>query len=109
MANEKRLLIEKEPIKKFIEAGLKNPDQKKAFGYDAIQILAEIEFAPTVDAVPVVHGRWIYGEQDEDDNVKAQCSVCGAGDCHSVQLMHKIPYCWKCGAKMDGGNEDAER
>lgn len=52
------------------------------------------------------HGRWIYGEQDEDDNVKAHCSVCGTGDCHSVQLMNKIPYCWKCGAKMDGGNNE---
>lgn len=53
MANEK-LLIEKEPIKKFIENGLNNPDPKKAFGHDAIEILAEIEFAPTVDAVEVV-------------------------------------------------------
>ena len=53
MANEKRL-IDKEPIKQFIEDGLNNPDPKKAFGYDAIQILAEIEYAPTVDAVEVV-------------------------------------------------------
>jgi hypothetical protein len=54
-------------------------------------------------------GRWIYGEQDEDNNIQANCSVCGAGDRHAVRLMHKIPYCWKCGAKMYGGNEDAER
>ena len=46
-------LIDAEPIKNFIVGGLNNPDRKNAFGYDAIQILAEIEFAPTVDAIPV--------------------------------------------------------
>lgn len=58
MKTEKRL-IDKEPLKKFIEDGLNNPDKLKAFGHDAIEILAEIEYAPTVDAVEVVHGRWI--------------------------------------------------
>ena len=53
MANEKRL-IDAEPIKKFIVDGLNNPDLKKAFGHDAIEILTEIEYAPTVDAVEVV-------------------------------------------------------
>ena len=54
MANEKRRLIDAKPIKQFVEDGLNNPDLKKAFGYDAIQILAEIEYAPRVDAVEVV-------------------------------------------------------
>lgn len=53
METEKRL-IDKEPLKKFIEDGLNNPDKLKAFGHDAIEILAEIEYAPTVDAVEVV-------------------------------------------------------
>ena len=52
MANKQ--LIDKEPIKKFIENGLNNPDKRKAFGHDAIEILTEIEYAPTVDAVEVV-------------------------------------------------------
>lgn len=46
--------IKKEPIVEFITKGLNNPDQTKAYGYDAIEILAEIEYAPTVDAVKVV-------------------------------------------------------
>ena len=54
MANEKRL-IDANPIKQFIVDGLNNPDLKKAFGYDAIEILAEIEYAPTVDAVEIPH------------------------------------------------------
>ena len=54
MATEKRL-IDAEPIKKFIVDGLNNPDLKKAFGHDAIEILTEIEYAPTVDAVEVIY------------------------------------------------------
>lgn len=56
MAIEKQL-IDAEPIKKFIVDGLNDPDHKKAFGHDAIEILAEIEYAPTVDAVEVVRCR----------------------------------------------------
>ena len=42
------------PIMKFIEDGLNNPDRLEAFGYDAIEILAELEFADTIDAVEVI-------------------------------------------------------
>lgn len=44
--------IEKEPLIEFITKGLNNPDKTKAFGHDAIEILAEIEYAPTADVVP---------------------------------------------------------
>ena len=44
--------IKKEPIVEFITKGLNNPDKTKAFGYDAIEILTEIEFSPTADVVP---------------------------------------------------------
>ena len=44
--------IEKEPIVEFITKGLNNPDNTKAFGYDAIVILTEIEYAPTADVAP---------------------------------------------------------
>ena len=61
---------------------------------------------PKVDAVEVVHGRWIQdGELDEDGNGQYHCSVCWAGEKHNPIV--DVPYCWKCGAKMDGGNEDA--
>lgn len=53
----KQRLIDSEPIKKFIVDGLNNPDKMKAFGHDAIEILAEIEYAPKVDAVEVVRCR----------------------------------------------------
>ena len=44
--------IEKEPIVEFITKGLNNPDQRKAFGYDAVEILMEIVYTPGADVVP---------------------------------------------------------
>lgn len=69
--------------------------------YDkTVELLNEL---PAVDAVPVVHARWIYsGEVDEDGNCEANCSRCGAGDKHRADLKDAVPYCWKCGARMDG-------
>lgn len=63
---------------------------------------------PTVDAVPVVHGRWIMR------GGKFRCSVCDAkanwvecgGSCFSHEYEQvKSPWCHSCGAKMDGGAE----
>lgn len=60
-----------------------------------------LEKAPTVDAVPVVHGRW-----DNMDGYKTRkvCSECG----WDVPEYGKFySYCPNCGAKMDGGDNDA--
>lgn len=47
-------------------------------------------------------GYWQYIEDDidEDNNIQAYCSVCGAGDKHATSMIGKVPYCWKCGRKM---------
>ena len=100
MANEKRL-IDAEPIKKFIVDGLNNPDLKKAFGHDAIEILTEIEYAPTVDAVEVVHARW-----EEIGVADYKCSRCGFRFT-SADPISMFQYC-RCGAKMEGGNKDVQ-
>lgn len=60
-----------------------------------------LEKAPTVDAVPLVHGRW-----NNMDGYKTRkvCSECG----WDVPEYGKFySYCPNCGAKMDGGNGDA--
>lgn len=63
--------------------------------------------APVVDAVPVVHAKWIYsGDMDLDGNSQGYCSRCGAGDKHRADLKNFVPYCWKCGARMDGESEE---
>ena len=57
-----------------------------------------IEEAPTIDAEPVRHGRWIKLDRDI-----AVCSECGRHE--NALLVDSYPYC-HCGAKMDGGVEN---
>lgn len=57
--------------------------------------------APTVDAKPVRHGKWI------DMGDFEQCSVCTGTHLKEVHgyygkmLWVKTPYCPNCGARMD--------
>ena len=67
-----------------------------------------IKNSPTVDAVPVVHGRWI----DIDSEMytwKIRCSKCG----HERSMMstgQTYPmYCEDCGTRMDGKDDDHEK
>ena len=65
-----------------------------------------IRSIPALDVAPVVHARWIYyGDANEDGNCEANCSACGAGDAHRPDLKNAVPYCWNCGARMDGEAE----
>ena len=63
---------------------------------DALQIA----IAPTVDIVPVVHGRW---ETNSDRPDTLICSICKCGFDMWKHDPHN--YCPNCGAKMDGGAE----
>ena len=51
-----------------------------------------IRSAPTIDAVPVVHGEWVKGE---DDGLNT-CSAC------KEYAEYTTRFCCNCGAKMDG-------
>ena len=92
--------IEREPILKFIEDGLNNPDKLKAFGHDAIEIMTEVQYAPAADVAPVVHGRWKNITIAVVDTT-GYCGVCGE---QAVWRSRNKPYaiCPNCGAKMDG-------
>lgn len=66
----------------------------------------EIASMPTIDAVPVVHGRWIdegayvttaYGSLDV-----YQCSNCN----REITIDDYDNYCPNCGARMDGGEKE---
>ena len=67
----------------------------------------DIEAAPTVDAVEVVHGRWEemhYEGGILDGTNFDRCSVCGyerVFDDPAFKTVFK--YCPNCGAMMDGG------
>ncbi len=90
--------IDADNLRKFIEDGLnyKGPDPRKQFGHDAIEILAEIEYAPAADVEPVRHGRWI--EKPYLLGTSNFCSECGA----NYGMPHgKFRFCPDCGTKMD--------
>lgn len=57
-----------------------------------------IKNRPAADVAPVVHGRKI---EDGDIGCFWLCSLCG--EC----LPYGANYCPNCGAKMDGGAENA--
>lgn len=86
--------IKKEPIIDFIKNGLNNPNKEKAFGYDAIAILTEIEYAPTTDVEEVRHGQWVYHHWCE-----FRCSICGHWS--KTEPRGEENFCPNCGAKMD--------
>lgn len=87
--------IEKAAVEKFIEDGLNNPDKNKAFGHDAIEIMAEIHYMPAADVAEVRHGRLISTGYDELYCEFGNCTVCGADN----PIYNK--FCGQCGARMD--------
>lgn len=95
-------LIDAEPIVQFIKDGLNNPNKEEAFGHTAVQILTEIEYAPTVNVQPVAHGRG--GLLGVGGHAGPVCSVCQ--DPMSWFLSRTTRYCPNCGAKMDGGDNN---
>ena len=103
--------IEKAAVEKFIEDGLNNPDKNKAFGHDAIEIMAEIHYMPAADVAPVRHGRWIEDERTyPGPGLKNNlCSVCGeiAGSWkEGLEPGRKWAYCPNCGALMEGKEDE---
>ena len=62
--------------------------------------LRAIRELPAADVAPVVHGQWV--DNGIPDSILNGCSVCGF-TCGSSSFF----YYPNCGAKMDGGNDDA--
>lgn len=56
---------------------------------------------PTIDAAPVVHGRWVeYLPVLGAGDLQIRCSECGSTN--DVRTR----YCPNCGTPMDGGEND---
>ena len=63
-----------------------------------IDMVIVIDDAPTIDAVPMVHGRWIKGGYACGEN-EYMCSACGETEWRTG--CARMKYCMHCGAKMD--------
>lgn len=90
-----------------IDAIVNTPSEVAMFhSYNDLSSLAErqneilniVENAPTVDAVPVVHGRWEKSEPGY--------SICGHCKADVAIFSDHKNYCPNCGADMRGGAED---
>ena len=103
MANEKRL-IDANALLATLEK-IADEDETPFFHLD--EIADEIMDAPTVDAVEVVHGKWMLEQDYGDGTADYKCSNCEYDDNFFTKTLEiYIKYCPYCGAKMDGGNED---
>ena len=111
MENEKRLidanaLSEKIGIMKFEitrnRGGYRYCNEEEKNEWDKLDSFDSFVCdAPTVDAVEVVHGRWLSEMHGNSNN--GTCSVCGSYE-HAYAFGWN--YCPNCGAKMDGGISD---
>lgn len=92
MANSERLLSASK-----LEIVLAKKFRKQTIiHYD--DLIAAIADVPSVDAVEVVHGRYVH-----KGAWHIECSECKYILAHISEAQN---YCPNCGAKMKGGNED---
>ena len=104
MANEKRL----------IDANALNDSkwwESLTDDFDKARARIIVMSAPTVDAVEVVHGRWITSATTWGE--KAICSVCGRDlyvnePGNGLLNIEDLHYCPNCGAKMDRERREGE-
>lgn len=74
-------------------------------------IISSIESAPTIEAVEVVHGRWVPADgEGESPCDEWDCTACGERrtfvyDMDEYDMEENYPRCPKCGAYMKGGVE----
>lgn len=61
---------------------------------------------PTIEAVPVVHGKWKFYNDGAYGKRRAYCSVCGKrSGIGGIESNQRKPFCPNCGAKMEEGTE----
>lgn len=65
--------------------------------------VCEIDWQPTIDAVPAVHGHWIETVYQSVMLLECKCSICGVKDfgMNLPKYYFERKYCPYCGAKMD--------
>jgi hypothetical protein len=64
------------------------------------ELIRMIMEQPTVDAVPVRHGKWCEGTECYSDDFIV-CSVCGEAFNVMDNDTYRFDYCPHCGARMD--------
>ena len=95
MANEKRLIDANALLYEYCQAnGCNEVIDEVCPNCFTAGLIAN---APTVDAVEVVHGRWVC--------LEAEIGYFACSECDHRILRAKCNYCPNCGAKMDGDGD----
>ena len=61
---------------------------------------------PAEDVAEVRHGTWLLEREPDGKPYCFHCSVCDS-DFHHIGIKTASDFCPNCGAKMDGGEENA--
>lgn len=67
------------------------------YALSASEVAMAVENAPTIEAEPVRHGRWVF---PYGGHKYKKCSSCGKT---FYSISYDSTYCPNCGARMDGG------
>ena len=75
----------------------------------AAKVLREVSDTSAADVAPVVHARWDDSGRYTfpGGSTAVRCTECGCALTVSEFRLNRWNYCPVCGAKMDGGNDDA--
>ena len=105
--------IEREAFLKDIKARYCSPCEAAEKDYNGCKCRAcwvddmtdEIIDAPAADAAPVMHGRWEFLGPNRLVR-ECMCGTCSVCKVRSKYIVN-VKLCPNCGAKMDGGTENA--
>ncbi len=90
-------LIDADALKQFEISFL----MSDGYGYADVVYAGYIHQAPTIDAVPVVHGEW------DCSTGLPTCTACGKAPRETyIDGSEKWPYCPMCGARMEAWKDD---
>lgn len=100
--------IDREAFKKSVEERYCKPCKAEGKDHNGCwcracwvdDMLDEVDCFQPSDVAPVVHGRWMPFHSEAAGDIQ-YCSACEIG------FDAKTDYCPNCGAKMDGGDNDA--
>ena len=94
----------KATVKLLRSLGSRDYRREKGTIQEAIKMVSFPEYTPSADVTPMVHGQWETSSDRPDSLI---CSVCKCGFDMWKHDPHN--FCPNCGAKMDGGAENASK
>lgn len=101
--------IEREALRKAVkEKTFTKYDWSEEIDFDDFEKV--LDGLPAVDVAPVRHGRWDDSGRFTfpGGSTAVRCSECGCALTVSEYRLNKWNYCPVCGARMDGGADNAE-